>query len=242
MFASRLRPWVAALPPHTAIYAVNDAIARLVADAALAEGLRIPRDLTLLGTDNDPAFCETASPSLSSIQLDFERMGYLAAKMIGVMLGNLSREATLRPRSGHLSGVAALNSAGGNVTTVGPMLAMRRESTGGLGRREPHVIKAVEIIRGEACDGLTVAKLASRLPGSRSLLDIRFREAMGHSVFDEILQVRLERVFDLLRQQGTPISAIADLSGFGSLRALDKLFRSRFGCSLRAWRKRYAQP
>ena len=102
--------------------------------------------------------------------------------------------------------------------------------------------KAVEIIRREACDGLTVAKLASRLPGSRSLLDIRFREAMGHSVFDEILQVRLERVFDLLRQPETPISAIADLSGFGSLRALDKLFRSRFGCSLRAWRKRYAQP
>ncbi len=240
-FATRLRPWVVALPPHTAIYAVNDAIARLVADAALAEGLRIPRDLTLLGTDNDPAFCETASPTISSIQLDFERMGYLAAKLIGIMLGGLSREATLRPRSGHISGEAALNAAG-NVTTVGPMLAMRRESTGGLGRREPHVLEAVEIIRREACDGLTVAKLASRLPGSRSLLDIRFREAMGHSVFDEILHVRLERVFDLLRQPETPISAIADLSGFGSLRALDKLFRSRFGCSLRAWRKRYAQP
>jgi LacI family transcriptional regulator len=240
-FATRLRPWVVALPPHTAIYAVNDAIARLVADAALAEGLRIPRDLTLLGTDNDPAFCETASPTISSIQLDFERMGYLAAKLIGIMLGGLSREATLRPRSGHLSGEAALNAAG-NVTTVGPMLAMRRESTGGLGRREPHVLEAVEIIRREACDGLTVAKLASRLPGSRSLLDIRFREAMGHSVFDEILHVRLERVFDLLRQPETPITAIADLSGFGSLRALDKLFRSRFGCSLRAWRKRYAQP
>jgi LacI family transcriptional regulator len=240
-FATRLRPWVVALPPHTAIYAVNDAIARLVTDAALAEGLRIPRDLTLLGTDNDPAFCETASPTISSIQLDFERMGYLAAKLIGIMLGGLSREATLRPRSGHISGEAALNAAG-NVTTVGPMLAMRRESTGGLGRREPHVLEAVEIIRREACDGLTVAKLASRLPGSRSLLDIRFREAMGHSVFDEILHVRLERVFDLLRQPETPISAIADLSGFGSLRALDKLFRSRFGCSLRAWRKRYAQP
>ena len=86
MFASRLRPWVAALPPHTAIYAVNDAIARLVADAALAEGLRIPRDLTLLGTDNDPAFCEIASPTLSSIQLDFERMGYLAASLLAARM------------------------------------------------------------------------------------------------------------------------------------------------------------
>jgi LacI family transcriptional regulator len=224
-FAARLRPWVAVLPPHTAIYAVNDAIARLVADAALAEGLRIPRDLTLLGTDNDPAFCETASPTISSIQLDFERMGYLAAKKLGEIIEQ-------GPHRG--DGIA--------VATMGPLLTIRRESTRGSGRREPHVVKAVEIIRGEACDGLTVAKLASRLPGSRSLLDIRFREAMGHSVFDEILQVRLERVFDLLRQPETPISAIADLSGFGSLRALDKLFRSRFGCSLRAWRKRYAQP
>ncbi len=225
MFASRLRPWVAALPPHTAIYAVNDAIARLVADAALAEGLRIPRDLTLLGTDNDPAFCETASPTISSIQLDFERMGYLAAKKLGEIIEQ-------GPHRG--DGIA--------VATMGPLLTIRRESTRGSGRREPHVVKAVEIIRGEACDGLTVAKLASRLPGSRSLLDIRFREAMGHSVFDEILHVRLERVFDLLRRLEMPISAIADFSGFGSLRALDKLFRSRFGCSLREWRKRNAGP
>jgi LacI family transcriptional regulator len=104
------------------------------------------------------------------------------------------------------------------------------------------VLEAVEIIRREACNGLTPAKLAARLPGSRSLLDLRFREAMGHSVMDEILHVRLERVFDLLRRLEMPISAIADFSGFGSLRALDKLFRSRFGCSLREWRKRNAGP
>jgi LacI family transcriptional regulator len=122
------------------------------------------------------------------------------------------------------------------------MLAVRRESTQGAGRREPHVLEAVEIIRREACDGLTPTQLAARLPGSRRLLDLRFREAMGHSVMDEILHIRLERVFDLLRRPNMPISAIADFSGFGSLRALDKLFRSRYGCSLRAWRKRNAEP
>ena len=122
------------------------------------------------------------------------------------------------------------------------MLAVRRESTQGSGRREPHVLEAVEIIRREACDGLTPTQLVARLPGSRRLLDLRFREAMGHSVMDEILHIRLERVFDLLRRPNMPISAIADFSGFGSLRALDKLFRSRYGCSLRAWRKRNAEP
>ena len=90
-------------------------------------------------------------------------------------------------------------------------------------------------------DGLTVAGLAKRLPGSRRLLDLRFREAMGHSVHDEIQQVRLERVFDLLQRPDMPIGAIADFSGF-ALHQLDRVFRARFGCSLRAWRKRNAQP
>ena len=76
------RPILAALPRHTAIYAVNDPIARRIAAAANAANLRIPQDLTLLGTDNNPDFCETSRPTLSSIQLDFERMGYLAAALL----------------------------------------------------------------------------------------------------------------------------------------------------------------
>ena len=221
--AAYFRPILAVLPRHTAIYAVNDPIARRIADAANAAGLRIPQDLTLLGTDNNPDWCEGASPTLSSIQLDFERMGYLAAKMLGEKIC----------QHGPDGGGDAVSAS------IGPMLAVRRETTGGRGRMEPHILEAVEIIRREACDGLTVAELAARLPGSRRLLDLRFREAMGHSVHEEIQQVRLERVFDLLRRPGTPIGAIADLSGF-ALHQLDKVFRIRFGCSLRDWRKRNA--
>ena len=259
MFSARLVPWLATLERHTAIYAVNDPLARRVADAAIAAGLRIPQDLTLLGTDNDPAFCETSHPTLSSIQIDFERMGYLAAKMLAARItgaalprndgvARATKDGSLRandqipslpPKAACHCTEGARHSAEG---AIGPLLVVRRESTLGRGRREPHVLEAVEIIHREACDGLTPAKLAARLPGSRSLLDLRFREAMGHSVMDEILHVRLERVFDLLRRPEMPISAIADFSGFGSLRALDKLFRSRFGRSLRDWRKHNAGP
>jgi LacI family transcriptional regulator len=301
--AAYFRPILAALPRHTAIYAVNDPIARRIATAASAAGLRIPQDLTLLGTDNNPDWCEAASPTLSSIQLDFERMGYLAASLLAArmtdraargmtnraargmtdraargMTNHAARGMTDRATRGMTTAACAANDDallandiipslppkavrhcasgasslppsaassladggdGGTVATIGPLLAVRREATRGHGRREPIILAAVEIIRREACDGLTVAKLAARLPGSRRLLDLRFREAMGHSVHEEILQVRLERVFDLLRRPGTPISAIADLSGF-ALHQLDKVFRTRFGCSLRDWRKRNA--
>lgn len=221
-FARRLARWIVRLPRHTAVYAVNDRIAARVAAAALSAGMRLPHDITLLGTDNETAVCEGMRPGLSSIQMDFERMGYLAMRLLDERI----RGVRTAPA----------------VEKVGPLLAVRRESTRGGGRREPHVMEAVEIIRREACDGLTVARLAARLPGSRRLLDLRFREAMGHSILDEILYVRLERVMDLLRRPETPIGAIADFCGFGTMRDLDKLFRKRFGSSMRTWRKLHARP
>jgi DNA-binding LacI/PurR family transcriptional regulator len=218
----RLGDWVARLPRHTAIYAVNDKVALPVIAAARAARLRLPQDLTLLGTDNEEDLCEASMPRLSSIQMDFERMGYLAARLLDERIRHL-RETPV-------------------VEKVGPLLVIRRDSTRGSGRHEPYVAKAVEIIRREACDGLTAIELLSRFPGSRRLFDLRFREAMGHSALDEILHVRLERVVDLLMHTEKPIGAIAALCGFGTERELNKLFRSRFDCSLRDWRKAHAKP
>ena len=302
--SAHLAAWVAQLPVHTAFFAVNDVTAAEAVVAARRAGRRIPRDLTLVGVDNDPAICETSSPKITSIQLDHERSGYVAARLLAArMTGRAMRgmkglatlemkgaacaandgnssfaptahtsfggEAAFRARSGHLSGEAALNDGGGHLcgeaalrarsghlcgeaalndggcgtaaATIGPLLVVRRESTGGSGRREPYITKAVEIIRREACEGLTAASLAARMPGSRRLLEMRFREAMGHSILDEIMHVRLEKVETLLAGTDTAIGAIADFCGFGSEVELRQLFRARTGMSMREWRKRNRQ-
>ncbi len=247
---ARLATWLASLPRHCAVFAVNDETAAVVAEAARTARLHIPRDLTLLGADNDSAICEISHPTISSIQMDFESAGYLAAKMVGEMAGRAiarpggadTRHATSdtrgnrRPSDTHVPPVARRVS-GSPAISVGPLLAVRRESTGGRGRREPRILEAVEIIRREACDGLTVGALATRFPGSRRLFELRFREAMGCSVLDEILHVRLQKVFTLLASTDTPIGAIADFCGFGSDRALRKLFLAREGMSMAAWRR-----
>ena len=114
---------------------------------------------------------------------------------------------------------------------------MRRSSTGGAGRREKFVMEAVEMIRREACDGLTPMALAKRFRCSRTLFNLRFREATGHSVLNEIHHVRLEKTFALLSGTETPIGAIADFCGFGSGVELRRVFRAHTGMSLRQWRK-----
>ena len=211
---SRLVPWLAALPRKCAIFAVNDLTMAEVAEAARKARRAIPGEFTLVGVDNNVAMCDSFRPTLSSIQIDHERAGYVAARML------------------------ATGGAGDNAALFGPLSIARRQSTRGSGRLVPHILKAVEIIRREACDGLTAAALAARMPGSRRLLEMRFREMMGHSVLDEIMHVRMEKVKTLLAQTGTSIDAIAGLCGFGSEIRLRHAFLDCTGLSMREWRKR----
>ena len=206
-----LARWIAALPRHTAIFAVNDGTAVEVIDAAAAVNRQIPRDLALCGVDNLVDVCESRSPTLTSIQLDFERAGFLAARMLGV-------------------------SALVKQISVGPLMAVWRESTGGAGRREPHILAAVGRIRREACNGLAARDVIAAAPGSKRLFNLRFREATGHSVLDEIRHVRLDAVETLLLQTDTPIGTIAGLCGWGSPVALERFFRASTGISMREWR------
>ena len=232
--AKRLRAWVAALPRHTAVFAVNDVVAAEVIAAAHSAGRSIPRDITLLGVDNRTDICETSKPTLSSIQIDFERAGYLAAKMVG-RLGDLTTD-DLSKSTGRR--VDKSENVAENAISIGPLLAVRRESTGGWGRREAFVLQAIERIRREACDGLSAHDVIADAPVSRSLFILRFREAVGRSVLDEIHHVRLQKVCTLLADTDTDIGAIAGLCGFRSERALRKLFRLREGMSMQEWRIR----
>ncbi len=215
--AKRLASWVRRLPPKTAVFAVNDNTAAEVVAACGACGKSIPADMTLLGVDNLESVCEDGETQISSVQVDFERAGYFAAKMLDDIVSGRS----VPPVTG----------------SFGPFMVVRRESTRGFGRREQRILPVVELIRREACSGLTAREAMKGIKGSRRLFEIRFREAMGHSVLDEILNIRLEQVCHLLSATDTPIGAIAALSGFRTDIALSKLFHRRFGTSLLAWRK-----
>ena len=222
----RLAVWVGSLPRRCAVFAVNDDAAAEVVAAARATGRRIPHDLTLLGVDNDESLCESSNPSISSIQMDFENAGFLAARLLAETILRGSTSPVI-----HDVGTPA-------PITIGPLLAVRRESTSGTGRREPHILKAMEMIRREACNGLTARALAARFPGSRRLFELRFREAIGHSVLDEIQNARLREVHALLAHTDTAIGAIPALCGYRSDIALRKFFREREGMSMQEWRRR----
>ncbi len=201
--------WAGALPPHCAVFAVNDVCAHIVADALAKAGRSLPRSVTLVGVDGtEPHMPQDRdiAPKVSSVVLDHEMAGYLAAKALAA------------PPSG-------------GVAVFPPLLVARRQSTRGHGRREPRILEAMDMIRREACDGLTAAALTARFPGTRRLFDLRFREAMGHPPLDEILNVRLERAVELLVHTDKTIAVVASLSGFRTGGDFWHFFRKRTGLS-----------
>ena len=71
-------------------------------------------------------------------------------------------------------------------------------------------------------------------------MELRFREALGHSIHDEIESVRLEHVKHLLLDRSVALSVIIDQSGYPSGAALRKAFGLKTGNSLSDWRSENA--
>jgi LacI family transcriptional regulator len=228
----RLAEWAAALPNNVAIFAVNDFTAVETAIALHSRHRHIPKTATLVGVDGFPERHDIPpSPvAITSVDVNFESAGFLAAKMLWDVVATKSTKE-------HKDFVNSVSFVAKNAT-FGPLLVVRRASTGGRGRRERFVLEAAEAIRREACDGLTASELAARFPVSRKHFERRFREATGHSVLDEILHVRLEQVQAYLLRRDVAIDAIAGFCGFGSGIELRRLFRRRFGMSMSEWRAR----
>jgi DNA-binding LacI/PurR family transcriptional regulator len=77
----RLAHWLSRLPRPSGVFAVNDGAAFNVRAACRAAGLSIPRDVSIVGFDDDP-IAEWASPPLTTVRQDFGAMGREAVKAL----------------------------------------------------------------------------------------------------------------------------------------------------------------
>jgi LacI family transcriptional regulator len=213
-----LRAFVSELPKPCAIFAANDAVASEVLSAALFAGVKVPDDLAVVGVDDARDICEHTTPTLSSVKPDFRRGGELAALLLAARLRDRERFRGSRRR------------------TFGPLMVVPRASTRRLAAHDAAVSEVIEIIRREACSGLTAARVLGRFPCSRRQAEMRFRKATGHSVLDEIHDVQLARAKDLLREGAMPLKAISDFCGFENPNSLRKFFKARTGRTMSEWR------
>ncbi len=217
-FATRLAPWLEALPKPCGLFAANDDIAAAVLDVCSMLGISVPGDIALVGVDDVPSICDNLTPSLSSVTPDFRTGGRLAAALLQERLSDPSlppKRLTYKPLG------------------LTPRLSSRRLAT-----YSRQILQALDLIRREACHGLTATDVVKAIGVSERLAETRFKTATGHRITDEIHEIRLRRACDLLRNPRQAIEPIATLCGWQSEAFLKRLFKSRHGMTMRQWRKK----
>ena len=79
--------------------------------------------------------------------------------------------------------------------------------------------------------------MADFLGISRRLADLRFQQYSGESINETITYHKLEAVKKLLATTCRPIKVVSESCGYTDLAYLKALFKRRFGCTMREWRK-----
>ena len=85
-FILELRKWVKGLQTPVGIHATSDINCRYLIEICKSLELKIPHDLAIVGSGNEPLICNSPYPSITSIDKNFEEVGYQAAKLLDEMM------------------------------------------------------------------------------------------------------------------------------------------------------------
>jgi len=213
----RLVAWLRALPLPAGLFATTDQSAAYCVAVCREMGLQVPADVAVLGVNNDELTCEGILPTLSSVDPSWERIGYVAAGLLGRLL-----KGTPGPTSPIL---------------VPPQGLVTRQSTQVLNVSDELVRHAVVCIRQSAFRPLGVADVARELAVSRRQLERRFRAVRRRTVLQEIQATRVERARELLATTDLPVKRIAQTCGFSNPTHCLMVFGRLTGQSPSAYRR-----
>jgi LacI family transcriptional regulator len=214
-----LETWISRWVLPCGVFVADDFTARLLADACRRRGLRLPDDAALVGLGNEELTCEMMEPSLTSIEMGFERVGRGAVEMLERLLRG--RGAPPRP------------------VLVPPAGMVERASTDVFAVDDREVARALRAIAELSGRPVRVPMVVEAVQGARRSLERRFRKSLGRTIHEEIQRAHVERAKRLLASTDDPLKRVAREAGFRSPQQLSKRFRRLEGTTPLAFRRRH---
>ncbi|MEO2018174.1 MAG: substrate-binding domain-containing protein [Fuerstiella sp.] len=222
-FERRIEKWVDSLTPPVGIFVSHfDFTARQVVRFCQRRGLQVPQDVGLVSGDSEQAILCDPPPSLTSIHVSYEEVGYRAAEMLDRLMDG--RPVSKR----HL--------------LLEPTGVVPRQTTGYVHSEDEVVVAALRYMSTQAHRSIGVGDVASNVFVSRRTLERRFSDSLGRSVASEIRRLRIERAKHLLRDTGLSLSAVAFQSGFRSAQGLCEIFQREEGIAPSQFRREVSEP
>jgi LacI family transcriptional regulator len=214
---TQISRWLKQLPKPVAIMACNDDRGQQLLDACVRVGAHVPDEIAVIGVDNDTYLCDLALPAMTSVDVNGERNGYEAAKLLDRLMRGC--KPPTRP------------------IYFAPRQIVVRQSTDTVALSDAEVASVVRFIRDYGCTGIRIEEAFAQVPVSRSALTQRFKKLLNRTPMAELTRVRLERARQLLMDSELGIAQVAAKCGFSEAKYLITVFHRAFGVTPHAFRR-----
>jgi LacI family transcriptional regulator len=211
--------WLKTLPRPIGVFAYNDNRGHQVLDACRTAGIRVPDEAAVIGVDNDEFLCDLSCPSLTSVTMNLQEVGYEAARLLDRMMSGRRPDTKgigLRAKS-----------------------LVVRQSTSSLTVDDEAVRSAIQYIREHACNAISVTRVAAESGVSRRTLEQRFAKVVGRTIASEILRVRMNIARKLLSATRLPVEEVARKVGVATAAHFAHRFKRATGRTPRDYRNQY---
>lgn len=216
---SAMGRWISSLPRPVAVFATNDTQGQRVLEACRLIRVAVPHEVAIVGVDNTWEVCNFCWPSLSSVAVAEEKVGYEAASLLKQLIEG--RRPADSPR------------------LIAPLGVVTRQSSEPMAIDDPAVALAVRYVQEHACDPLHPEEVTRQVGCSSRSLHERFSKALGRSVHEEIRRVQIERAKRLLTETAMPLHKVAAACGWKSGSEVNRIFRRDVGLPPGQYRNRF---
>jgi LacI family transcriptional regulator len=187
----------------------NDDRGQQLLDACRRIDENVPDQIAVVGVDNDEELCNLSTPSLSSVDVNAERIGFAAAELLDRMMVGKKFP--------------------GDEVLFEPSHVVARLSSDTLNVEDPSLSRALRYIRDHAVEEISVSHVVDAAMVSRRYLERLMISQIGRSPHQEILRVRIERAKQLLRDSELTLSGIAQQCGFSTAKYFGDAFQRQTG-------------
>lgn len=218
---TKLTQWLGELEKPVGLLVQDPVVSTLLIPLCKQMGLRVPKDVGIVGLFADEAMSLASSPTLSYVHNDCFEHGYEAA----ALLDELMAGKDVRPKHRLFT----------------PDRVVVRESSDVFLCDDPLVSEAVRFIATRVRSNTSVDEVAGHLDVSRRKLERRFSDALGRTIQTEIKRLRIDHIKRLLLETEKPLSDIAMEFGFSSTSYFAKYFKGELGVTPSVYRKRHGE-
>ena len=180
-------------------------------------GWRIPEDVAIIAGKNQETLCEQPRPSLTSVEIGYDRIGYAAAELLDRLMAGAAPPA--------------------EPIRLAPHGLVVRESTDFFAVEDDVVAAALAYIAANSHRRIGPDDVARAVGVETRTLQNYFRKTLQRPIATEIRRVRIERAKRELAQSDRPLAAIARDVGFGTIQRLYEVFRRELGITPGEYRK-----